>query len=161
MPSDEEVEDYFRENQSSYLIPKRFSFTHIYFKLDKDGKNRSLRALELWKSSGELSYGDPFLLGKNFSLKTSKEVAREFGFNFSKEIKNVSINNWSGPFQSSYGSHLVFVTSIVDEKMPELKQISSVLIADLQIKQKEENFKLYLEELRNEYKVQVNTNLIQ
>jgi len=161
VPTDKEVEDYFRENQSSYVIPKRFSFTHIYFESDKDGKNRSLRALEVWNNSGELSYGDPFLLGKNFSLKTSKEVARDFGINFSKEIERMPVNNWSGPLKSSYGSHLVFVTSVVDEIIPSLKEIKSALVADLQVKQKEENFKLYLEELRNEYKIQVNKSLIQ
>jgi hypothetical protein len=45
--------------------------------------------------------------------------------------------------------------------MPSLKEIRSTLVADLQVKQKEENFKLYLEELRNEYKIQVNKSLIQ
>jgi peptidyl-prolyl cis-trans isomerase C len=161
VPTDKEVEDYFRENKLSYAIPKRFSFTHIYFNTDKDGINRALRALEAWNNGSELSYGDPFLLGKNFSLKTSKEVARDFGSNFSKEIERVSINNWSGPLKSSYGSHLVFVTSVVDEIMPSLKEVRSTLVADLQVKQKEENFTLYLEELRNEYKIQVNKSLIQ
>ena len=60
----------------------------------------------------------------------------------------------------SYGSHLIFVSSVEEERVPELKQIGSLLISDIQMQQKEDNFKLYLDNLRDEYKVQVNTNLI-
>jgi len=44
--------------------------------------------------------------------------------------------------------------------VPELKQIGSLLVSDIQMQQEEDNFKLYLDDLRNEYKVQVNTKLI-
>ena len=100
------------------------------------------------------------MLGKNFSLKSSKEIARSFGENFSNEVDGASVNDWTGPYESSYGSHLIFVSSVEEERVPELKQIGSLLVSDIQMEQKEDNFKLYLDNLRNEYKVQVNTNLI-
>ena len=160
MPSAEEVEEYFKNNQSTYLVPKKYTFTHVYFNTDKDGKNRALKALSLWKKNDELPYGDPFLLGKNFSLKTSKEIARSFGENFSNDVDGASVDDWAGPYESSYGSHLIFVSSVVEERVPELKQIGSLLISDIQMQQKEDNFKLYLDNLRNEYEVRVNTKLI-
>ena len=160
MPSAEEVEEYFKNNQSTYLVPKKYTFTHVYFNTDKDGKNRALKALSLWKKNDELPYGDPFLLGKNFSLKTSKEIARSFGENFSNDVDGASVDDWAGPYESSYGSHLIFVSSVVEERVPELKQIGSLLISDIQMQQKEDNFKLYLDNLRNEYEVRVNIKLI-
>ena len=160
MPSADEVEEYFKNNQSAYLVPKKYTFTHIYFNADKDGKNRALKALNLWKKNNDLPYGDPFLLGKNFSLKTSKEIARSFGEDFSDAIDKAIINDWSGPYESSYGSHLVFVSAVAEEKVPELKEIRSLLISDIQMQQEQDNFKLYLDNLRNEYKVQVNPEFI-
>jgi hypothetical protein len=62
--------------------------------------------------------------------------------------------------KSSYGSHLVFINSIVEERMPELKEVRAQLISDLQLKQKEDGFRVYLDNLRKKYKVQVNTNLV-
>ena len=135
-------------------------FAHIYFNADKDGKNRALKALNLWKKNKDLPYGDPFLLGKNFSLKTSKEIARSFGEDFSDAIDKAIINDWTGPYESSYGSHLVFVSAVAEEKVPELKEIRSLLISDIQMQQEQDNFKFYLDNLRKEYKVQVNPELI-
>ena len=160
MPSADEVEEYFKNNQSAYLVPKKYTFTHIYFNADKDGKNRALKALNLWKKNKDLPYGDPFLLGKNFSLKTSKEIARSFGEDFSDAIDKAIINDWTGPYESSYGSHLVFVSAVAEEKVPELKEIRSLLISDIQMQQEQDNFKFYLDNLRKEYKVQVNPELI-
>jgi hypothetical protein len=142
------------------LVPKKYTFTHVYFNTDKDGRNRALKALNLWKKDKELPNGDPFLLGKNFSLKSSKEIARSFGENFSNEVDGASVKDWTGPYESSYRSHLIFVSSVEEERVPELKQIVSLLVSDIQMEQKEDNFKLYLDNLRNEYKVEVNTNLI-
>ena len=94
------------------------------------------------------------------SLKTSKEIARSFGEDFSDAIDKAIINDWIGPYESSYGSHLVFVSAVAEEKVPELKQIRSLLISDIQMQQEQDTFKLYLDNLRNEYKVQVNPELI-
>ena len=158
--TNKEIEEFFNKNKRDYLVPKQYTFTHIYFNADRDGSNRALKAFKDWQEIGELPYGDPFLLGKNFSLKTPKEVARAFGENFAEEIKEVSVNNWFGPLKSSYGSHLVFINSIVEERMPELKEVRAQLISDLQLKQKEDGFRVYLDNLRKKYKVQVNTNLV-
>ncbi|MEO1955084.1 MAG: peptidylprolyl isomerase [Gammaproteobacteria bacterium] len=158
--TNKEIEEFFNNNKPNYLVPKQYTFTHIYFNTDRDGNNRALKAFKDWKEIGELPYGDPFLLGKNFSLKTSKEVARAFGENFAEEIKKVSVNNWFGPLKSSYGSHLVFINSVVEERMPELKEVRVQLISDLQLKQKEDDFRVYLDNLREKYKVQVNSNLV-
>ena len=100
------------------------------------------------------------MLGKNFSLKTSKEIARSFGEDFSDALDKAIFNDWTGPYESSYGSHLVFVSAVAEEKVPELKEIRSLLISDIQMQQEQNNFKLYLDNLRNEYKVQVNPEFI-
>jgi hypothetical protein len=155
-----EVDTFFLENKLDYLIPKQYTFTHIYFNADKNGSKRALKAYKDLRKVGELPYGDPFLLGKNFSLKTSKEITRTFGKNFAEEIKKVPLNQWYGPLSSSYGSHLVFINSIVEERIPELKEVKAQLISDLQLRQKEDSFRIYLDNLREKYKVQVNTNLI-
>jgi peptidyl-prolyl cis-trans isomerase C len=162
-PSDSQIEEYYLLNQSNYSLPTQYTFTQIYFsheKDEKDGKKRAVSALKNWQLNKEQPYGDPFLLGKNYSSKSLKEIERIFGEIFSTDLKTLERNVWSGPLESSYGFHLVLIASIAEERTPEYNTLKSVIISDLMAKRKEDSFKAYLEDLRGQYTIQVNKELI-
>jgi len=159
-PSDSQIEEYYLLNQSNYSLPTQYTFTQIYFSYEKDGKKRAVSALKNWQLNKEQPYGDPFLLGKNYSSKSLKEIERIFGEIFSTDLKTLERNVWSGPLESSYGFHLVLIASIAEERTPEYNTLKSVIISDLMAKRKEDSFKAYLEDLRGQYTIQVNKELI-
>ena len=117
-------------------------------------------ALALIRSgSSEADFGEPFLLGKNFSSKSISEIERSFGIRFSEDIQNIPTREWFGPLNSEYGSHLIFVNSISDSFTPSLKDIKNVVINDVILEKQNNSVAEYLKELRNKYQIEILADL--
>ena len=109
--------------------------------------------------SNATDFGEPFLLGKNFSAKSIPEIERSFGNEFSEEIQNINPQTWSGPLNSVYGSHLVYVNSIANSFTPTLEDIKNVVINDVVLEKQNNSTKKYLKELRNKYQIEILADL--
>tara|TARA_B100001250_G_C19701112_1_gene744811 strand:- start:173 stop:982 length:810 start_codon:yes stop_codon:yes gene_type:complete len=155
-PSEDAIRDYYNINKEDYLVESTFTFSHLYFSKDNQAQSRSIKALESIRQGEESSlFGDPFLLGKNFSIKTSRELNRSFGNQFSESIKNLEIKEWDGPISSEYGEHLVFLNSYTESFLPELDQVRSIVISDILARDQSQSTAKYLEELRKEYEIEI------
>tara|TARA_B110000014_G_scaffold256578_1_gene239867 strand:+ start:11711 stop:12502 length:792 start_codon:yes stop_codon:yes gene_type:complete len=154
-PSKEELEKFFIQNRDKYLIPRKFSFTHIYFNQDKDGLKRAEKALMNLSKNLKNINGDPFLLGKNFVMKTPIEIERSFGQAFLNSLKKLETNLWVGPISSIYGSHIVNVRDSVPAKFPNLDEVEARVREDLQFKLKSIEREDFLKGLRKEYSVEI------
>jgi hypothetical protein len=158
-PSNDEIEHFFLKNKDKYLVPRKISFTHIYFNKDKNGFNRAKQAKTNF-SSGFLNIdGDPFLLGRNFVLKTPIEIERSFGKGFLDSLNSQEINSWVGPINSIYGSHLVNIRKSIASKVPNLEEVKDLVTEDLKFQIKSNEMKNFLKDLRKEYTVQVQSQL--
>ena len=93
------------------------------------------------------------------SSKTITEIERSFGVSFSKDIQNITPKEWSGPLNSEYGSHLIFVSSISDSFTPTLKEIKNIIINDVILENQNNSVKEYLKELRNKYQIEILADL--
>ena len=83
--------------------------------------------------------------------RTPETVAKDFGPSFAQGIFALMPGGWSGPIQSGYGWHLVFVDAIVPERMPALSEIKPQVRADwLEARTRELKDKA-LEEIRSRY----------
>ena len=160
LPSEQEVSDFYNKNIDKYFVGKRITFSHVYFSSSETNDVRAAEALNLiQKGSPETDFGEPFLLGKNFSSKTITEVERSFGKGFAVEIQNLTLKEWSGPLISEYGSHLVFINSITDSFTPTLDDIKNVVINDVILEKQNNSVKEYLKELRNKYQIEILADL--
>ena len=154
-PSDEEIENFFLRNKDRYLVPRKVSFTHIYFNKDKDGFNRAKEAKMNFSSDFLNAEGDPFLLGKNFVMKTPIEIERSFGKGFLDSLNSHEINSWVGPINSIYGSHLVNIRKSIPSKAPNLEEVKDLVTEDLKFHIKSNEMEDFLKDLRKEYTLQV------
>ena len=160
LPSEEEVSNFYNKNIDKYFVGKRITFSHIYFSSNENDKTLADEALTLIRSgSSESDFGEPFLLGKNFSSKTITEIERSFGLRFSKDIQSITPKVWSGPLISEYGSHLIFVNSISNSFTPALEEIKNIIINDLILENQNNSVKEYLKELRNKYQIEILADL--
>jgi len=156
LPSEEQVSDFYSKNIDKYFVAKRLTFSHIYFSANDSGKTLAEEALILIKSgASESDFGEPFLLGKNFSSKSISEIERSFGKQFSENIQNTIPKEWSGPLDSEYGSHLIFVNSISDSYTPSLEEIKNIVINDVILEKQNNSVTEYLKELRNKYQIEI------
>ena len=160
LPSEQEISDFYNQNLDKYFVGKRITFSHVYFSSSETDRDEASNALSLIQSgSSETSFGEPFLLGKNFSSKTITEIERSFGKRFSQDIQNITPKKWSGPLNSEYGSHLIFVNSIANSFTPTLEEIKNVVINDVVLEKQNNSTKKYLKELRNKYQIEILADL--
>ena len=160
LPSEKEVNDFYNQNTKKYFVDKRITFSHIYFSESKDQEAKAARALNLIRSgTTETDFGEPFLLGKNFSSKSIAEIERSFGKEFSRVVQGIIPQEWSGPLNSEYGSHLIFVNSISESFTPALEEIKNIVISDVILEKQNNSVKEYLKELRSKYQIEILADL--
>ena len=157
-PDNKALAAYYDSNVDAYKNPERFSFTHLYFSIEKDALERSKLALRKIKKGDNYSGADPFLLGKNFSNRSKKDIKKDFGINFLKAFDSSELNTWLGPITSSYGIHLVKILDKSESYLPTFAEIRPQVKIDYLLEERDAQIKGYLEELKSEYKVVLNPN---
>lgn len=155
-PTETELKEYFDSKESDYFIDERYSFSHLYFSEDKDGANRAEKALSMIINQMEIPDSDPFLIGKNFINKSSKDVDRDFGLGFSDNLIKVETNTWLGPFKSIYGYHLLKVSKIIPAQSPKYEKVKREVLLDYLLEQKQESMKSFIDKLKKDYEIQIN-----
>jgi parvulin-like peptidyl-prolyl isomerase len=114
-PKEAELREFFAKNSSRYARSGRVSFRHVYFSTERRGANAESAAraglVALKNGESDEALGDPFLHGFEFAEREPDDVVAAFGSDFAKQLEVQGIGEWSGPFASSYGIHLVRVVA--------------------------------------------------
>jgi hypothetical protein len=156
-PEPDELQKFFEKNLDSYIFPERFTFTHLYFSSERNGKQRSEEALKnIQGNEDTLPKSDPFMLGKNFVEKSIFEIQRDFGNQFSEVFKEPTFDTWLGPVESAYGFHAVKLLNKVDGITPSLNQVKEKVEVDFYLEEKQKTLDSFLSELRDKYQVIIN-----
>ena len=161
-PSDGELKAYLQENRSTYEIPERVTFIHIYFNADKRGEDKAVDVIQqLVQRLNEnvivhqdpTALGDPFLLGSSYSDKTLTDIHGEFGPQFAETVWEQEVGTWHGPVISGYGLHAVYVYERTDAKLPNFGDMRERLKADWMAERQREIARKAYEKLRKRYQV--------
>ncbi|HWM68636.1 MAG TPA: peptidylprolyl isomerase [Steroidobacteraceae bacterium] len=159
-PAPAVLERWFDENRQRYVIPERVAFAQIYFSADRlptaesargstAGKvnsatqhhsatetapSRALQALAQLRrthASRAPDLGDPFPGPADVGALTQEDAVRLFGeSNVSQQLFEAPIGQWSGPFRSGYGWHLVHVTNRRPPQLPSFQEVRERVLAD-------------------------------
>jgi hypothetical protein len=161
-PSNSDLQEYLQNNRSTYEIPERVTFTHIYFNTDKRGEQGAAEAVRqlverLNANKGvppdASVLGDPFLLPSSYSDKAVSEIRREFGTEFAETVLGLEPRTWQGPVASGYGVHAVYVHERSDAKLPAFSDLKEELKADWMAERQREIARKAYEKLRRRYRV--------
>lgn len=130
LPSRSDLEVWFKDNSEKFLRPETRSFEHIYF--SPKGRSKTViaeaKALlddpalgEDWKSKS-----DPFMTGLSFTTLAQPAVQRDFGTAFANRLFALpDSSDWQGPINSAFGVHLVRLTDVTPEYLPDFKTIQA------------------------------------
>ena len=158
IPTIEELNEYYKNNKEKYYIEPDFTFTHYYFSENNNSLERSQQALKTLLDNNKVK-SDPFYLGKTFANEPLRNINTNFGKTFSKELIEAVPNQRSGPFQSTYGHHIVYINSVNPSYIPEIEEVLRQVEVDfLQIK-REDAVKGFLRDIRSEYTIFINPDL--
>jgi hypothetical protein len=168
-PTDAEALKYFNDNLEKYTIPGKIDFIHIYFNLDKRSFDEAKQtALDLKKNLNKslsipnnyFEEGDLFILPYEYYDLSNDVVTSKFGQSeLSEEIFGLDEKKWSGPFLSSYGLHLVYVSSKKSSETNNFEDVKSDIEDELiKIKRREAKKRL-ISELKKKYVISYTDDL--
>ena len=138
-PSDADLQQFFENNREKYIVPTQIAFSHVYFSSSRRGTRATddARAVLAGLTSDQLSTADASGLGDRFMLQydyppQSREQIRDlFGVQFASQMFELPSGKWEGLVESSYGVHLVYIQQRILSRTPDLKEIHSQVVRDL------------------------------
>ena len=158
IPTTKELNEYYKNNKEKYYIEPSFTFTHYYFSENNNSLERSQQALKALQDNSKVK-SDPFYLGKTFANEPLRNIKTNFGESFSIELMTADLAVWNGPFESTYGHHIVYINSVNPGYIPEIEEVLRQVEVDfLQIK-REQAVKGFLNNIRSEYTIFINPDL--
>lgn len=119
-PTDKELIKFYNDNSGDFQKVATVSFSHIFFSTDNSSdSNTKQRALEVLNqlNSGSVQLasetGDRFPLQYDYTDQSELDLQQNFGNKpIANELFKAPLNTWTGPVQSGYGWHLIYVTKI-------------------------------------------------
>jgi len=132
------VAAWYNENQQRYVTPQRVAFSQVYFSADQEGpqaaRNRASSVLERLRKTRvtrAAELGDPFPGPADVSDLAPDDAGRLFGESeLSEQLFKLPVGQWSGPYRSGYGWHLVLVSTHRAPFLPPLAAIHARVLAD-------------------------------
>jgi hypothetical protein len=161
-PTEEDLLLWLEKNPESFRREPAISFRHVFVNRDRRGQDAEAYArrllTELIPDGAGASIeklGDALSLPQALPLSPRSEVARLFGEDFASRLLDVEPGKWSGPIESSYGVHLVWVNERVEERLPPLAEVRDAVERDLlTARRKAERDSVY-EGLLSKYRVTI------
>lgn len=147
-PTQLQLQNYYAANVHQYERPPEVTFSHAFFSDDvpdsRPARTRaaiSLGALEKSGANRAPDLGDPFPYRHDFAGYDPQQVSRLFGdTELSRAVFTAPMGQWSGPFRSGYGWHLVHIDARRAASTPSFAEVrDAVRTAYLKDQQAKEN----------------------
>jgi len=131
-PSDEELRAYMAAHADVFRTPARLTFSQIYLSPERRADAAADAGALLARLADERDLdarelGDPLLVPHELVDAAPSEVASVFGNAFADAVATAPVGCWSGPVESGYGIHLVFVRQRIAGGMPTLEEARSTV----------------------------------
>ena len=95
-------------------------------------------------------------MGKNFSEYSLGEIEQAFGQELLIAFDNPALNQWIGPYSSSYGEHLLFINNKSLGYSPKFSEIEDLVRQDYILEEQDRKISDYLDNVKSEYRVIIN-----
>jgi hypothetical protein len=169
--SEEDILTYFEENRKNYDIDPFITFTHVFYNVQRRGKDEAYglaeeKLVELNKENipfeEAANHGDRFPYFVNYVERPPQLIASHLGGDIAESLFQItpSTSVWHGPFESSFGFHLVMITNQELEREPSFEEIQDRVEADAQAAQARQNTELAIQEIMDQYQISIDPILM-
>lgn len=130
-PTPDELRVWFDKNRARFALPGRLSFRHLYFSPDRRGARTradaqealSRLAAERQGSKAAANLADPFMFQDSYADRAVDVLRKEFGPQFVLALEKLPVGQWSGPVESGFGWHVVFVDAASPARAPSFEEV--------------------------------------
>src|SRR4030095_16207525 len=70
-----------------------------------------------------VSLADPFMFQDHYRDRAPDFLGKEFGPQFARAVATLPPASWQGPIESGFGWHLVFVDTMIPDRVPAFEEI--------------------------------------
>jgi hypothetical protein len=156
-PDDAALEAHLAAHLEAYRIEPRVALRQVFVSRDRrgDAAHPDARALlaRLAADPAAASAGDASLLPASLPLSSLREIGRVFGDVFAAEVAKLAPGRWSGPIESGFGLHLVFVEEHEAGRPPRLDEVREAVRSDWLDARRAEANEAFYRSLRDRYEV--------
>ena len=156
-PSASELEAHYQTHRDDYRTPARRTWHHVFVDEAKDTSDLSQLTVDLstqdLQAEAAIKRGDPFPGGHSFSGSTFEHVRTQFGQHFAEALFAAPIAHWSGPVQSPFGSHILFVVSERPERVRAFDEVEDALRLSWTRAQRKKRLEASLSHLTDQYQI--------
>lgn len=161
-PGETVLTTYYKKHAAEFSNPAMVSFRHLYFSNDNVREpgawQRSMDALLAIRSGREQQArqsADMSPLNDHYADLNRRDAQQLFGqTEFVQRLFETPMGQWSGPFQSGYGWHLVLVLDRVDEKFPPFADVADRVFSAWRDENREQHFESVLKTMLGNYEIQ-------
>jgi parvulin-like peptidyl-prolyl isomerase len=149
--TEDDLQAFYEDNLANYQLADRYSFKHRYFSVDrrKDAQGDATTAL-----TDSTITGDPFMLQRQYALRSEREIGDLFGRQFSASLIEMQpLDSWQGPIQSAYGWHVILLTDKEPASVQPFTSVRERVLSDAQQAARDDANTRYFEELRGQYNI--------
>lgn len=161
---EDSLRQYFKKHQKQYQRPALYTFSHIFYKVEKDDFSETLsKAKDFLPQANEqgidfnqsLQYGERFLYHRHYVEKDLENIKSQFGERFGEQLDDLAVqeNKWQGPLESEHGVHLVLLISRKAAETPSFEGLKSTILTDYQRLHEQKLKKDLIEDLIGQYRV--------
>lgn len=152
-PSEAQIAAFYGEHVARYTRPSAVSFTHVFF-TDEARAQRALTRLHALNIPRAPGMGDPFPDLYDFAKAGSEQVQRLFGRSpLSEAVFTVPVGQWSGPFRSGFGWHLLLVSERTAATQAPLVQVHDKVRSDILENAQERQNRSDFQQLRSRFTI--------
>ena len=159
LPERADLQTWFKENPERFIRPETRSFEHIYLSPKNRAKTVVAEAESLLStgiSQDWESQGDAFIAGRRFTKLAQPAVRRDFGTAFAQSLFELpDTPDWQGPVNSAFGVHIIRLTNVTPEFLPEFGAIQAEVEAVWSDEAKRAENEAALKTLIETYRVEV------
>ncbi len=161
-PTDEELQAFLDASPEQFIIEPRLTLRHVYFSADRRGEQArqdaqdALAALAGQGQQADVSaLGDPLPLPSLLEDAGTSEIGRLFGAVFVENLQGIEADRWSGPVESGFGLHLVYVSDRVDGRVPGLDEVRTEVQREVLNQRREEAVNGLYEKMAENYSIEI------
>ncbi len=133
-PTDEDLQAFMQKHHEKYLNDPRIAFRQVYINTNKRGTGAEADArqvlAQLTAGADPDSAGDPTMLEPEVLLSPLRDIRKQFGDEFSRNLLEIEPGRWAGPIRSGFGLHLVLLRESASGRLPDLDEAREMLKRD-------------------------------
>jgi hypothetical protein len=161
-PTDQDLQKWIDEHPEKFRLEPRLAFSQVYFNASRRGESATAAATKVLahikrvgKNGAVAELGDATMLPSELPLSRIDEIASMFGDEFVQQLAQLETGHWAGPLQSTYGSHLVYVSERAEGSSRPLSEVREAVQREWLAAHRKEVLDSIYSKLREKYVVVV------